>query len=57
MNASLDARLIVADMFALSPIQDQVGLLAAVVALVVKAGLAEGERLMEFHQTQGMMDA
>ena len=56
-NASLDARLIVADMFALSPTRDQVGLLVIMVTLVVEAGLAEGEELMEFRQTQGMMDA
>ena len=34
MNASLDARSIAADMFALSPTRGQVGLLAVVVALV-----------------------
>ena len=48
--------------FALSPTRDQFGLLAVVVALVVEAGLAEAglaeaEELMEFRQTQEMMDA
>ena len=56
-SASLDARLIVVGMFARSPSQDQVRLLAVVVALVIEAGLAEDEKLMEFRQTQGMMDA
>ena len=57
MNVSLEARLIVVGMFALSPSRGRVGLLAVEIAFVVEDDLAEGEKLMEFRQTHGMMDA
>ena len=53
----MDEGLIVACMLALSPNQGRVGLLAVEVAVVVKDSLVGGERLMEFRQMQGMMDA
>ena len=56
-NASWDARSTVAGMLALYPNQSRVGLLAVEAAVVEDGGFAKGERLMEFRQTQGMMDA
>ena len=56
-SASLDAGLIFACMLALSPNRGRVGLLAVEVAIMGEDGLVGGERLMEFRQTQGTMDA